>query len=100
MRRATPPRVLDHTKLEPRLPCFDSDEDWQRYCELQANLMRGRVTRVTAARAACDDCSISVQFIATLQDRCHPVAGAVTPRMRQIAGIEEEDEPWPEVAEA
>jgi hypothetical protein len=28
---------------------------------------------------------------------CHPVEGAITPIMRANAGIEIEDEPWPEL---
>jgi hypothetical protein len=46
---------------------------------------------------ACEDCSIFLQGIATMKGLCHPVEGAITPIMRANAGIEIEDEPWPEL---
>lgn len=97
--RTATSKPLDFTKLEPRPKCFPTDEDWYRYCELaQDSTTRGvKLTRERAARMACDDCSVFLQGIATMKNLCFPPEGAITPFMRMNAGIEEEDEPWPEL---
>ena len=87
----------------PRYPCFETDEDWIGYCELaqdehiERKKSRKGFTRNAAGRAACEDCSVFLQGIATLNDRCYPVPGAITPQMRALAGMPDDadDEPWP-----
>lgn len=93
-RKPNPP-----SNLEPAPECFDSLDDWLSYCrsvrrERTVQKRTTPLTRDMARRAACADCTLRDQFLATLNGRCNPPEGAITPVMRRAAGIDDlADEP-------